>query len=127
MSVAVTQNIQISVSTRYIESESDATENRHCFAYHVQIENQGEQAVRLLSRHWFIKDAWNHVEEVQGEGVIGQTPWIAPGETFEYNSWCPLRTEFGSMRGTYTMQRDDGERFEAVIAPFGLAAPHMLN
>lgn len=127
MSVAVTQGIKISVASHYREGESDPRQNQYVFTYEITIENEGSEPAQLLSRHWIIKDAFNRGEEVRGEGVIGQMPVLKPGASFFYRSGCALRTEFGSMRGTYLMERPGGERFEAAIAPFPLIASYMLN
>lgn len=127
MSVAVTQGVKISVASRYREEESDPKANHWVWSYEVTIENQGALPALLVSRHWIIRDALGQVEEVRGDGVIGQTPYLEPGERFVYQSWCPLRTESGSMRGTYAMQRPDGEMFEAAIAPFALVTTALLN
>ena len=127
MSVAITQGIKVSVKSHYREEESDPREQKYFFTYEVTLENEGDEPAQLISRHWIIKDAYNRVEEVRGEGVVGQTPYLEPGASFTYQSGCPLRTEFGSMRGSYLMERPDGEQFEAVIAPFPLVATYMLN
>ena len=127
MSEAETQGIRISVQPHYEEDESSPEHGRWLFSYQVTISNQGERAVRLLSRHWIIKDAFGRGEEVRGEGVVGQSPRIEPGDSFTYASWCPLPTDFGSMRGSYRLRRDDGTEFDATIAPFPLAAPSVLN
>ncbi len=127
MSIEVTHNIRIEVAARYAEEESSPEHGRWLFAYHVTISNEGEQAVRLLSRHWIIKDAFGRSEEVRGEGVVGQSPHIKPGSAFSYSSWCPLPTDFGSMRGSYLLLRDDGLEFDALIASFTLATPAILN
>ena len=127
MSVCVTQGIKISVEPVYSPEQSEPQNNKYLFAYHITIENEGEQSAQLLTRHWIIKDAWHHVEEVRGEGVVGETPILEPGAAFTYSSWCPLRTEYGTMRGIYGMVRPDGELFEAVIAPFALLPPALLN
>lgn len=127
MSEEETQGIRISVQPRYEEGESSPEDGRWLFSYRVTISNQGERAVRLLSRHWIIKDAFGRGEEVRGEGVVGQSPRIEPGGSFSYASWCPLPTDFGSMRGSYRLRRDDGSEFDAQIAPFPLAAPSVLN
>lgn len=127
MSVAITHGIKVSIRSRFLESESEPEEEKFCFAYDVTVANEGTTPVQLIARHWIIKDAMNRIEEVRGEGVIGQMPWIDPGESFTYTSWCPLTTEYGSMRGSYTMQRPNGETFEATIAPFALQLPALLN
>lgn len=127
MSVAVTNGIRVSVVTRYLEPQSDPRQDHYVFTYEISIANEGKEAVQLLSRHWIIQDANNAVEEVEGEGVIGKTPIIPPNDRFVYSSFCPLRTEWGIMKGSYQMQTESGEEFEAVIAPFVLMMPHLLN
>lgn len=127
MSVAITNGIRITVSTRYLEHKSEPQQNKYFFAYEIMISNEGETQAKLVSRHWIIQDALNSVDEVQGEGVVGETPVLDPGNSFTYTSYCPLRTEWGIMKGTYSMVRPNGEEFEAVIAPFALMSPHLLN
>lgn len=127
MSVAVTQGIRVAVRPYYLPEESDPNEERYVFAYEITISNEGEETAQLLDRHWVIKDALHRVEEVRGPGVVGYTPVIAPGESFRYQSFCPLKTVYGFMRGTYGMVRPNGERFEATIAPFVLLPHWMLN
>ncbi len=127
MSICVTQGIKVSVQPVYSPEHSEPEQNKYVFAYHITIENEGEETAQLLTRRWIIKDAWHHIEEVSGEGVIGEMPILEPGGAFTYSSWCPLRTEYGTMRGTYGMVRPDGEVFEAIIAPFVLMPPAMLN
>jgi ApaG protein len=127
VSVAVTQGIRVMVQTQYLPDQSDPAANKFLFAYQITIANEGTLPAQLLTRHWIIKDAHNHVEEVRGEGVVGETPHLEPGQSFTYTSYCPLRTEYGTMRGTYGMARPDGETFDAVIAPFALMPHYMLN
>jgi ApaG protein len=127
MSVAVTQGIKISVKPYYLPEESDPENDRYIFAYQITILNEGERPAQLVDRHWIIKNAFNQVEEVRGPGVVGYTPYLEPGESFTYQSYCPLSTAYGFMRGTYGMIRPDGERFEANIAPFVLMPQWMLN
>lgn len=127
MSVAITNGIRITVATRYLEHESEPQQNKYLFAYEITISNEGETQAQLVSRHWIIQDAMNSVDEVEGEGVVGKTPTLEPGSSFTYTSYCPLRTEWGIMKGTYNMVRPNGEEFEAVIAPFALMSPHLLN
>lgn len=97
------------------------------FAYTIHISNEGQQPARLVSRHWIITDANGHVEEVRGEGVVGDKPRLEPSQSFEYTSGCPLATPVGSMRGYYRMVRDDGSSFEVVIPEFLLICPHVNN
>ena len=118
VSEAVTQDIRVEVLARFAPENS--RQGEWVFEYTVRITNQGTDTVQLLSRHWIITDALEHVEEVRGPGVIGQQPVLAPGEAFKYSSWCPLKTATGMMHGTYQMARGEGERFDVEIAPFGL-------
>ena len=120
-------NIQVIVGTQYIEAESNPEANRFVFAYSISIENKGEIAAKLLSRHWIITDANNRVQEVKGKGVIGEQPYLRPGESFEYTSGTMMETPVGSMQGTYQMVTDDQHHFDAIIEPFTLALPRMLN
>ena len=122
-----TQNIKVSVDTYYIEAESDAEMNRYVFAYSITIENEGTVAAKLLTRHWIITDANSRVQEVKGKGVIGEQPHLKPGESFNYTSGTMIETPVGEMQGTFQMVTDDGEHFDADIAPFSLALPNMLN
>lgn len=127
MSVCVTEGVKVSVQAQYLVEQSEPQENKHIFAYQITITNEGEQPAQLLTRHWVIKDAHHHIEEVRGEGVVGETPYLEPGESFTYTSFCPLRTEFGTMRGSYGMTRPDGATFDAIVAPFALMTPALLN
>ena len=120
-------NIQVTVDTQYIEAESNPDANRFVFAYTIKIENNGEIAAKLLSRHWIITDANNRIQEVKGKGVIGEQPYLRPGEFFEYTSGTMMETPVGSMQGTYQMVADDQHHFDAIIEPFTLALPRMLN
>jgi ApaG protein len=97
------------------------------FSYRIRITNQSDSAVRLLRRHWTIKDGNGHVEEVEGPGVIGETPVLRPGASFEYTSFCPLPTPFGTMRGSYLMRAEGGGEFDVEIAQFSLVAPQAVN
>ena len=106
---------------------SDLEERHYVFSYHVEIENQGQRPLQLLSRHWWILDGNDRVREVEGEGVVGQQPLIAPGEIFAYSSYCILPTPTGAMRGKYFFVASDGTRVEALIPTFTLSTPHLLN
>ena len=117
----------VTVEPQYLPDESEPAADRYFFAYTVTIINTGEQSAQLISRHWIITDGEGKVEEVRGDGVVGEQPQLAPGEAFQYTSGCPLPTQVGSMRGTYQMVTDAGERFDAEIAPFTLAFPGALN
>jgi len=126
-SETVTRGIRVRVRSAYLAERSQPDAGSWFFIYNVQISNQGTETTQLISRHWIITDANGHVEEVKGEGVVGEQPVLGPGESFEYTSACPLPTSFGSMRGTYQMVTTDGQQFDAEIAPFTLAEPHAVN
>ena len=108
---------------RYMPEQSTPTSERFAFAYTVTISNEGEQPVQLRTRHWVITDGSGRVEEVKGEGVVGEKPVIEPSKSFQYTSGCILRTPWGTMNGTYQMHVADGTRFDAVIPAFLLATP----
>jgi ApaG protein len=127
MSEATTSGIRIQVHSRYVPERSEPEQNQWFFVYHVRIVNEGTETAQLVSRHWIITDANGHVEEVKGPGVVGKQPVLAPGEAFEYTSFCPLPTPFGTMHGTYQMVTRDGQGFDVEIAPFSLADPHAIN
>lgn len=127
MKEEVKYNIQVSVSTHYIEAESDPETERYIFAYTITIKNLGEIPAKLLTRHWIINDANNRIQEVRGKGVIGEQPYLRKGESFEYTSGTMLETPVGSMQGTFQMVADDDHHFDAVINPFTLAMPGMLH
>jgi ApaG protein len=122
VSEARTHRIRVEVMSRHSAENSQPVQHKWVFQYTVRITNEGEDTVQLLSRHWIITDALDHVEEVRGPGVIGQQPVLAPGESFQYSSWCPLDTPTGMMHGTYQMVRADGAQFDVEIAPFALKA-----
>jgi ApaG protein len=127
MSEAVTNSIRVEVMSQYSPENSRPLQDVWVFEYTVRITNQGEETVQLLTRHWIITDALDHVEEVKGPGVIGEQPVLAPGESFKYSSWCPLKTPTGQMRGTYQMVRAGGSQFDIEIAPFALKARYRVN
>lgn len=120
--VATTDEITVTVRPVYLDSQSDIMNRRFVFGYFIQIENGGGEAVQLLRRHWTIRDANGHVQEVEGEGVIGEQPVIPAGDSHSYNSFCVLETFEGSMEGTYLMERANGERFRIAIPRFDLRA-----
>lgn len=124
---ATTRGIRVQVESEYLEDQSSPADNHFMFGYHVQITNMGTEPVQLISRHWIITDANSRREEVKGSGVIGEQPVIRPGQTYRYSSFCPLKTPVGSMYGTYQMISETGDGFEAVIAPFTLAVPDIIN
>jgi ApaG protein len=127
MSEAVTDDIRVEVLSRYSAENSRPLEDNWVFQYTVRISNQGSETVQLISRHWIITDGSENTEEVRGPGVVGEQPVLAPGESFQYSSWCPLRTPTGNMRGTYQMARASGEQFDIQIAPFALKARYAVN
>ncbi len=120
-------NIQIDVQTQYIEEQSNPDQDYYVFAYTITIINKGDQAARLLNRHWIITDSNHKVQEVRGEGVVGEQPHLKPGEQFVYTSGTMLETSVGTMRGSYEMQSDDGDRFDASIDEFVLSTPRVLH
>jgi ApaG protein len=126
-STATTRGVRVEVESRYLEEKSDPGQKRWFFAYDIRISNDGPVVVQLLTRHWIITDANGNVEEVKGPGVVGNQPVLAPGESFEYTSFCPLSTPFGTMEGTYQMATDGGGGFNAVIAQFALSEPMTVN
>ena len=119
--------VDVTVVTRFLAEQSQPDQNRFAFAYTITVQNNGEQAAKLLSRHRVITDGDGHVEEVRGEGVVGQQPLIQPGQSHTYSSGTVMTTKVGTMQGTYQMLADDGKRFDAVIAPFRLAVPGALH
>jgi len=121
------QGIQVEVESLYVESESDPERNRFMFAYTVTIRNIGEISAKLLTRHWVIRDANGKVQEVQGDGVVGEQPHLKPGEGFQYTSGTMLETSMGTMGGSYLMVTDDGDTFKAPIDDFLLTAPRTLH
>lgn len=119
--------IDIDVAARFLDEQSQPEQGRYVFAYTIRIHNSGNVAARLIDRHWIITDANGKVEEVRGEGVVGEKPWLRPGDGFEYTSGAVLETAHGVMHGSYGMLADDGTRFEAQIAPFALSIPRTLH
>jgi len=127
MSDTTTRGIRIQVRGEFDPERSSPRDNTYVFQYHVRIDNVGAEKAQLISRKWIITNADGEVEQVKGPGVIGEQPVLAPGASFEYTSFCPLKTKVGSMHGSYQMVTEDGEHFDAIIAPFTLAVPHALN
>ncbi len=121
------RQIRITPIAMYLEEHSDPESDRFAFAYKIRIANHGPEAVRLLSRHWHITDARGKVEEVEGRGVVGQQPTIKPGESFQYSSGAIIKTETGTMHGSYQMVTASGERFDAPIPMFLLAPPRTIH
>jgi ApaG protein len=125
---ATTRGIRIAVEPRYEPEHSAPGRGHYFFSYRVRIENRGERTAQLISRLWIVTDDRGEETRVEGPGVVGETPVLAAGEAFEYTSFCPLSTAVGVMQGHYVMElTGSGERFEARIAPFTLAAPGSLN
>lgn len=120
-------NIQIDVETSYIEEQSNPEQDYYVFSYTITIANHGDQPAKLLNRHWVITDSNNKVQEVRGEGVVGEQPYLQPGEEFVYTSGTMLETSVGTMRGSYEMIGDDGIRFDAEINEFVLSTPRVLH
>lgn len=118
---------QVDVETVYVEEQSDPTENRFVFSYTITIRNEGQVPAKLLARHWVITDADGKVQEVQGDGVVGEQPHLKPGDGFRYTSGAILETPVGSMYGTYKMIADDGNEFVADIKPFTLSMPNTIH
>jgi ApaG protein len=119
--------ISVAVDTRYLEDQSDPDEQRYVFAYTITIRNRGSVPAKLLGRHWVITDANGKVQEVRGEGVVGEQPHLMPGQGFRYTSGAVLETPVGSMQGSYQMLADDGVQFEAPIPAFTLAIPGKIH
>lgn len=122
-----TEAIRIETVSFYVPKRSNPNADEYFFGYRIRITNQGEAPAKLMRRHWIITDGLGDVEHVKGRGVVGEQPYLGPGESFEYTSACPLSTPFGVMEGSYTMHRDDGTPFEARIGPFSLACPHLRS
>ena len=119
--------IRVEVDTSYLEDQSDPKERRYVFSYTITIRNEGSVPARLLTRHWIITDSNGKVQEVRGEGVVGEQPYLKPGQGFRYSSGAVLETPVGAMQGSYQMVSDDGEQFDAPISPFRLAMPGLLH
>lgn len=134
---ATTHGVQVQVESRFVPERSNAERGEYFFSYEIRITNTTTARVQLLNRHWIITDGWGRIEEVKGPGVIGQQPWIAPGETFEYESFCPLSTPTGMMRGYYEMQiasnatsaanTTGSSTFQAEIPQFFLVEPNSFH
>ena len=123
----ITKGIRISVLPEYVPQKSNPQEHQWLFIYHVCIQNESEDVVQLLTRHWIITDGDGNEQHVKGPGVVGETPVLQHGQEFTYTSFCPLQTPMGSMHGSYHFRSLSGEEFEAEIAPFLLVDPSTLN
>lgn len=122
-STCETSGIRVVVEPSYLLEDSEPSDRRFVFAYRIVITNNSERTVKLLARHWVIVDANGQREDVKGDGVVGQQPRLKPGQSYEYSSFCPLRTPWGTMQGTYTLVAEDGQRFEATVGRFYLVCP----
>ena len=120
-------NIKVDVETRYIEDQSNPEQNYYVFAYTITIKNKGRQNAQLLTRHWVITDSNSKIQEVRGDGVVGEQPLLKPGEQFVYTSGTMLETAVGTMKGSYQMMADDGSHFDATIDEFVLSTPRVLH
>jgi ApaG protein len=127
MTAETMQPIRVDVQTSYVPEQSDPGSQRFVFSYTITILNEGSEAARLLRRHWLITDANGKVQEVRGDGVVGEQPHLQPGQGFRYSSGAILETPVGTMQGSYQMETDQGARFDAPIAPFRLAMPGILH
>lgn len=123
----MSQQINVDVDTLYIESESSPVNSQYVFAYTITITNTGTVAAKLMTRHWVITDANGHIEEVRGDGVVGEQPHLKPGEGFQYTSGAVLKTPIGTMSGSYQMVTDSGNNFDAEIPEFILSSPRTLH
>lgn len=119
--------LEINVATRFLDEQSVPADGHFVFAYTIRILNRGKVPARLMARHWVITDANGKVQEVRGDGVVGEQPWLRPGDDFEYSSGAVLETAYGTMQGNYDMLADDGTRFDAPIAVFTLSVPRTVH
>jgi ApaG protein len=124
---SLVNKIRVDVETSYVDEQSDPNERRYVFSYTITIRNEGAVPARLLTRHWIITDANGKVQEVRGDGVVGEQPHLKPGQGFRYSSGAVLETPVGAMQGSYQMIDDEGQRFDAPIRPFRLAMPGILQ
>ncbi len=127
MTSKLTYKTEIDIETQYVDEQSEPEKERFVFAYTITIRNKGDIATRLIHRHWIITDGNGNVQEVEGEGVVGEQPHLKPGEGFRYTSGTVLATPLGSMHGSYKMLADDGREFEAPIPTFTLSIPNTLH
>ena len=122
-----TKAITITVEPFYLDEQSEPDDGHYVWAYHVRIENNGQKTVQLMTRHWRITDSMGHVQEIQGDGVVGEQPVLTPGGSFEYTSGTPLSTPSGIMVGTYQMETETGDRFDVNIPAFSLDSPYQAG
>lgn len=119
--------INIAARVNYLAEQSDEADNRYVFSYTITITNSGDSTVKLISRHWIVTDANNDVQEVRGQGVVGEQPVLKPKQSFEYTSGTVLATQVGTMSGSYQMVAEDGSHFDAEIPQFVLSVPRILH
>ena len=124
---ATTRDVPVRVSVSYLPEQSEPDRGRWCWAYHIRIENGGDEVVQLLTRHWVITDGRGAQHTVEGEGVVGEQPLIEPGSSYDYVSGCPLATPTGTMQGSYHVIAGDGETFDVAIPRFALTAPTVMG
>jgi ApaG protein len=122
-----TNSITIIVEPFYLDEQSEPSDSHYVWAYHVRIENNSQKVVQLLTRYWRITDSLGNVQEVRGDGVVGERPVLDPGGSFEYTSGTPLSTPSGIMAGTYQMETTGGDRFDVIIPAFSLDSPHQAG
>ncbi len=122
-----TRDITVTVQPVFLEDQSSPTENHYVWAYRVRIENKGSETVQLMRRHWKITDALGRMQDVQGDGVVGEQPFLEPGGSYEYTSGTPLSTPSGIMMGSYQMETGDGQTFDVGIPAFSLDSPHEVH
>lgn len=127
ISEAISHDIRVEVLSQYSPENSRPLEDEWIFQYTVRITNTGGATVQLISRHWIITDGFEQTREIKGLGVVGEQPVLAPGESYQYSSWCPLKTPTGTMHGTYQMVSPEGRQFEIEIAPFALKARYTVH
>jgi len=120
-------NIKVRVHSTYVEEQSSPENEQYVFAYTITIENIGTIPAKLLTRHWIITDSNGKIREVRGDGVVGEQPYLRPGEAFRYTSAAMIETPVGSMHGSYQLIADDGVAFDAPIVAFGLSIPNLLH
>ena len=127
MESQITENVEVQAESFFLEEHSNPEDNHFVFAYKIRIKNLGKKTLQLLSRHWVITDSNGEVEEVRGEGVVGEQPVLSPGEDFEYTSGCHLKTKMGTMHGSYGMIDENGESLDVPIPCFTLSVPGIIN
>ena len=128
METSITKGIKITVQPKYQPEQSQPEEDKYIFSYEILIENKSEFTVQLMRRHWYIFDSVGAKREVEGPGVVGEQPVLAPGEKFKYKSWCPLLSQMGSMKGNFLMVRkDNNERFNVIVPQFQMICPTRYN